>query len=190
MMKTFPSIGLMLAAVCVLSGLAACTTSDPDDQESTDMYCELIDPATVAPITGDHKITTHGGPSAKKETRTINCSLSAPGIHQPVLSVYSFELWNEDAATREHEKMETWMAEQSAEHPDHYQVIDGDGVDLGFRTYLNGSVQVQVLTEQRSISVVVPAEEAQFAEFAEAATQVALEFDSNLDTWDEANPSD
>lgn len=177
--------------VAVLCGvLAACTTSDTDDQEPTAMYCELIDEATVQPLVADHKITSHGAPSPKRDSRRIQCSLEAQGMHEPVLTVHQYELWDETLAETDRTKTTDRLAQLQSENAAHLTEL-GDGSEaVGFAWFTGDSAEAVLITGERTIEVVAPADEAQAEEFTKVVAQVASEFDTNLDAWDEANPAD
>lgn len=177
------------ASACVAAlGLAACTDDDPDPSSQEDaMYCELIDPDTVQPITGDGVVKDFGGPVPKDQYRTVKCTLSSDRSEE-LLTVFEFELFDEQKAADERAKVEANMAKREQEGAAHYVALEA-GDDLGYAWYTGEVAAANLLTAERMISVTAPATEAQAAEFTPVVLKVAQEIDANLDAWDEDNPS-
>lgn len=147
------------------------------------MYCELIDPQTVEPIVGEHPVKDFGGPAPKSEHRMFNCNLYLADEREDSIAVFVFELGSAENKKKEQARASTNLSELPKEHPEYFSSLE-DGGDIGYAWYADDTAAANLLTDERHISVTVPATAEQAAAFTPLMLKVAQEIDRNLDAWD------
>jgi len=175
------------AAVTAVALLTACTDDSEPAIEEDAMYCDLINPETVQPITGGHQIKDFGGPVPKSDTRTIKCNLYDADDREDLLAVYAYEV-TADKMAQERDETTRRMADHAAAGDAHYVAVDEDGV-LGFAWFTGDVAAAHLLTEDRNISVTAPSSQAQAERYTAVVLEVARQIDANLDAWDAENDS-
>lgn len=182
---------LLAIAACVLAASLSACGSDEPEKESDSMYCDLINPATVADVVADDRVKASGGPVPKTETRRVECHIApaAGGL----ITVQGWDLGTPDFRALKEAEFNKQVADVPAEKQ--WSTDDGKGFvyfddskteSLPFFSPFTGAVYI---TEDRSINVLLKTAPDQADAFAEIAKAVAEEFDANLDAWDAEHPT-
>lgn len=178
-----------VAVAATALALAACdgSSKDSDQTKENAMYCDLIDPQTVAPIVGDSEIKDFGGPVPKTATRMFNCNLYFPEERKDSVAVFEFEIGSDEDLKQEQAKATQKMSDLSRDFPERYESLE-DGDDVGYAWFDGTTAAANLLTADRHITVTVPATAEQATTFTPLMLTLAQEIDTNLDAWDAENP--